>query len=143
MHSHEEILALHQRFQSKRFAKEVDVSLESMEASFYGALATMALSEMMTWSENTSPEYRHEVRRAFDKTPSTQQVATIFVMTQEWQARGPRRITLSLTLSMLDENWLNRLSFTLCLKEMGRMKSRPSTDTASRWSRKREKPIHR
>jgi predicted ATPase len=41
--SHEETLALHQRWQSKRFAKEVEISLGTRQISFYGALAAMAL----------------------------------------------------------------------------------------------------
>ena len=110
---------------------------------------------MMTRNEKTSPGYR----RAFDQTPSTQHVAMVFVMTQEWQKRLPRRITLSLTLSTPSTIGIRRLNVTpnggagrklveltklhTCLKEKGRMKSRPSTDTTSRWSRKREKPVHR
>jgi hypothetical protein len=101
-----ETLALHQRLQSKRFAKEVEVSLGSRQSNLYGGLAAMALfkqsrkrwyrwyarrialqmetfvkegagncvhmhlllqAEIMTWNENKSPEYREEVRRAFDK----------------------------------------------------------------------------
>ena len=38
--SHEETLALHQRLQSKQFAKQIQVSLGCRH---YGALATMAL----------------------------------------------------------------------------------------------------
>jgi hypothetical protein len=106
----EETLALHQRLQSKRFAKQLDVSLGSRQSNFYGALAAMALfkqsrkrgyrqyarriarqmetfvkegagncvhmhvilqAEMMTWNKNDSPEYREEVRRAFDKAINT------------------------------------------------------------------------
>jgi hypothetical protein len=108
--SHEETLALNQRLQSKRFAKEIDVSLGSRQNNFYGALAAMALfkesrkrwyrrysrrialqmetfvkegagncvhmhlilqAEKMTWNKNNSPEYREEVRRAFDKAINT------------------------------------------------------------------------
>jgi predicted ATPase len=108
--SHEETLALHQRLQSKRFARQIQVSLGYRQNNFYGALAAMALfkqsrkrwhrryarrialqietfveegagncvhmnlilqAEMMTWSKNNSPEYREEVRRAFDKAINT------------------------------------------------------------------------
>ena len=41
--SHTETLALHQRFQSKRFAKEIEVSLGSRQRHLYGALMAMAL----------------------------------------------------------------------------------------------------
>jgi hypothetical protein len=40
--SHEETLALHQRLQSKRFAKEVDASLASRQSNFYGVVQTVS-----------------------------------------------------------------------------------------------------
>ena len=56
--SHEETLALHQRLQSKRFAKEVDVSLGSRQTNFYGAWRRWCCSDSLE-----SNGYRRYARR--------------------------------------------------------------------------------
>jgi hypothetical protein len=56
--SHEETLALHQRLHSKRFAKQIFISLGSRQTNFYGALAAMAL-----FKQSRKRWYRRYARR--------------------------------------------------------------------------------
>jgi predicted ATPase len=56
--SHEETLALHQRLQTKRFAKEIEVSLGSRQTNFYSALAAMSL-----FKQSRKRWYRRYARR--------------------------------------------------------------------------------
>jgi hypothetical protein len=187
--SHEETLALHQRWQSKRFAKEVEVSLGSRQTNFYGALAAMALfkqsrkrwcrryarrialqmetfvkegagncvhihlilqAEMMTWNENNSPEYREEVRRAFDKainTASRNGFCQHAGMANERAARYHSEFDAEQAEYYWHqsfgryEDWgagrklVELAKLHPCLKEKGRMKSRASTVTGTRGGR--------
>jgi hypothetical protein len=184
--SHEATLALHQRLQTKRFAKQIDVSLGSRQNNFYGALAAMALfkqsrkrwyrryarrialqmetfvkegtagnsfhmhlllqAEMMTWNKNDSPEYRQEVRRAFDKAISSasrsgfchdagmanERAATYhseFDTEQAeyyWHQAFERYADWGAGRKLVELAKLHP-----CLKEKGRMKSRASTTTVT------------
>ena len=54
----EETLALHQRLQSKQFAKQIQVSLGSRQTNFYGALAAIAL-----FKQSRKRWYRRYARR--------------------------------------------------------------------------------
>ena len=54
----------------RRYARRIALQMETFVKEGAGNCVHMHLilqAEMMTWSKNKSPEYRQEVRRAFDK----------------------------------------------------------------------------
>jgi hypothetical protein len=187
--SHEKTLALHKMWQSKRFAKGVEVSLGSRHINFYGALAAMALfkqfqnrwylrysrrialqmerfvkegagncvhmhlilqAEKMTWNKNNSPEYREEVRCAFDKAINT---ASRNGFCHHAGVANERAATYhsDFDAEQADYYWhhaferyedwgsgrklVELAKLHPCLKEKGRMKSRASAVTVARGGR--------
>jgi len=58
----------------RRYARRIALQMETFVKEGAGNCVHMHLllqAEMMTWSKNNSPEYREEVRRAFDKAVNT------------------------------------------------------------------------
>jgi hypothetical protein len=58
----------------RRYARRIALQMETFVKEGAGNCVHMHFllqAEMMTWNENNSPEYRQEVRRAFDKAINT------------------------------------------------------------------------
>jgi predicted ATPase len=137
----------------RRYSRRIALQMERFVKEGAGNCVHMHLilqAEMMTWNKNNSPEYRQEVRRAFDKAINT---ASRNGFCQHAGMANERAATYHSEFDAEQaeyywhqafgryEDWgagrklVELAKLHPCLKEKGRMKSRASAVTGTRGGR--------